>query len=86
MYLRTATGKTFEGETFHIEYVIKVDKQNLGYSDIDIYVNGELVGSLSYISGAYLTKLSHVVFTMDRGHEDVSSSLGAGNLLITGCK
>ena len=86
MMLETKNGKTFEGETFHIEYLFRVDKQNPQYSDMDIYVNGELVNSASYISSKYLTKLGNIRFNMYSGFEGVSSSLGAGNLLITGCK
>ena len=86
MMLETKNGKTFEGETFHIEYLIKVNESTPKYSDMDIYVNGELVNSVSYISDKYVTKLAHIEFSRLFGAEDTGSSLGAGNLLITGCK
>ena len=88
LLLKTRNGKTFEGETFHIEYLIKVNESTPKYSDMDIYINGELVNSVNELSSSnYLTKLANIRFTFRYGiFHGASYSLGAGNLLITGCK
>ena len=85
--LTSGGGKTFEGESFHVEYLIQVDKSRPSNSRIQAFVNGELVDSSSYLHSTYVTRLAEVRFiNLYAKALDTPSSIGVGNLLITGCK
>lgn len=86
--LTTRSGKQFVGEEFKIEYLIEVDKQNPQDSDIQVFINGEMVEEMNSINSIgqswpvrTLCEVRFVPHDMAR-----DSSIGFSNLLVTGCK
>lgn len=85
--LTTRSGKQFVGEHFKIEYLIEVDKLNPWDSRCQTFIDGQLLESSNVFSTSASYTLSEVCFRQPYAkYKDTSSSLGVGNLVVTGCK
>ena len=83
--LTTRTGKEFIGENFKVEYLIEVNKNVPWDSRIQVFLNGEMVESLSTLVNTFvlIRTITEIRFYLTGGNYD---SLGISNLVVTACK